>query len=74
MAITLATTPDKLQAIKQKLADHRLTTKLFDCQAFTRNLEATYTAMVQRYQADLPPDHIYAQLLPLQGEEKIRSA
>ena len=64
MAIALAIYPDQLQAIKRKLADHRLTTRLFDCQAFTRNLEATYTAMVQRHQADLPPDHIYVQLPP----------
>jgi len=31
---------------------------LFDTAAFTRNLEAAYTAMVARQHSGLPPDHI----------------
>ena len=58
LAIALATDPEKLRAIKQKLADHRLTTPLFDTALFTRDLEALYTKMYLRYQADLPPDHL----------------
>ena len=46
LAIELATRPDKLAAIKQKLSDNRLTTPLFDTALFTRHLEAAYTAMV----------------------------
>ena len=59
LAIELATSPDKLAAIKQKLASNRLKTPLFDTELFTQHIEAAYTAMYQRYQADLPPDHIY---------------
>ena len=59
LAIELATNPEKLAAIKRKLANNRLTTPLFDTQLFTKHIEAAYTAMYERYQADLPPDHIY---------------
>ena len=59
LATELATNPEKLAAIKHKLASNRLTTPLFDTQKFTRHIEAAYTMMYERYQADLPPDHIY---------------
>ncbi len=59
LAVTLATHPNKLMRIKQKLADNRLTTHLFDTQLFTQHIEAAYTQVYQRYQADLMPDHIY---------------
>jgi predicted O-linked N-acetylglucosamine transferase (SPINDLY family) len=58
-AIELATNPVKLKAIKDKLARNRLTTALFDTPRFTKNIEAAYTQMYERYQADLPLDHIY---------------
>jgi len=59
LAIELATHPEKLKNIKAKLARNRLTTPLFDTQLFTGHLEEAYTAMYERYHADLPPDHIY---------------
>ncbi len=58
MAIDLATHPEKLAIIKRKLAENRLTTPLFDTKLFTRHIEAAYTAMYERHQAGLPPDHI----------------
>ena len=58
MAIDLATHPEKLVAIKHKLAENRLTTPLFDTKLFTKHIEAAYTMMYERYQAGLPPDHI----------------
>jgi protein O-GlcNAc transferase len=58
MVIDLATHPEKLAAIKLKLAENRLTTPLFDTKLFTKHIEAAYSAMYQRYQAGLPPDHI----------------
>ena len=58
MAIDLATHPEKLATVKRKLAENRLTTPLFDTKLFTRHIEAAYTAMYERYQAGLPPDHI----------------
>jgi predicted O-linked N-acetylglucosamine transferase (SPINDLY family) len=61
MAVRLAAHPDELMNIKQKLADNRLTTPLFDTPQFTRNIEAAYTQIYERYHADLAPDHIYVQ-------------
>ena len=58
-AIELALQPEKLAAIKRKLGDHRLTTPLFDTKAFTRHIEAAYTAMYERHRAGLPPDCIF---------------
>ena len=58
MAIDLATHPEKLAVIKRKLGENRLTTPLFDTMLFTRHIEAAYTAMYERYQAGLAPDHI----------------
>jgi predicted O-linked N-acetylglucosamine transferase (SPINDLY family) len=59
LAVELALSPEKLAHIKHKLADNRLTTPLFDTRLFTRHIEAAYTAMYERYEAGLPPDHIY---------------
>ena len=59
VAIELATNPNKLNAIKNKLQHNRLTTPLFDSPLFTRNLETAFNAMYKRYQADLPPVDIY---------------
>ena len=59
LAIELAMNPQKLAAIKLKLANNRLTTALFNTPLFTKNLEAAYREMYQRYQAGLPPEHIH---------------
>src|SRR5262249_20308746 len=53
LAIELATNPEKLAAIKRKLANNRLTTPLFDTKLFTKHIEAAYAAMYERYQAGL---------------------
>ena len=59
LAVELATNPEQLRAIKEKLDRNRLTAPLFDTKLFTRHIEDAYTQMYQRYQADLAPDHIY---------------
>ncbi len=59
LAIKLATQPQQLATIKQKLADNRLTYPLFNTALFTQHIESAYQAMFDRYQADLAPDHIY---------------
>src|SRR5262249_21582349 len=59
LAIELATNHEKLAVIKRKLTSNRLTTPLFNTQLFAARIEAAYSAMYERYQADLPPDHIY---------------
>ena len=58
LAIDLASNPDRLAAIREKLAANRLTTPLFDTRRFTRHIEAAFTAMHARHQAGLRPDHI----------------
>ena len=58
LAIELAKNPEKLNALKAKLAANRLTTPLFDTPLFTKNLEKAYTQMYERYQADVEPEHI----------------
>ena len=58
-AIELAMNPAKLKAIKDKLESNRLTTALFDTPRFTKHIEAAFMKIYERYQADLPPDHIY---------------
>ena len=59
LAIELANDQVKLQEIKDKLERNRLTTPLFDTAGFTKNIEAAYTQMYERYQADLQPEYIY---------------
>ncbi|MBU3579232.1 tetratricopeptide repeat protein [Polynucleobacter sp. 73C-SIWE] len=58
LAIELALNHQKLADIKLRLANNRLTAPLFDTPLFTKNLEAAYIAMYERYQADLEPEHI----------------
>ena len=58
LAIELAMNSQKLKNIKLKLANNRLTTPLFDTPLFTKNLEAAYINMYERYHADLEPEHI----------------
>jgi protein O-GlcNAc transferase len=58
MAIDLARHPKKVTNIKRKLTKNRLTTPLFDTKLVTKHIEAAYTAMYERYQAGLAPDHI----------------
>jgi predicted O-linked N-acetylglucosamine transferase (SPINDLY family) len=59
LAVELATNTGRLKDIRQKLESNRLTTPLFDTRMFTKHIEAAYTQMYERYQADLPPEHIY---------------
>jgi len=59
MAIEFARSPRKLHSVRERLEKYRLTAPLFDVGLFTRNLEAAYVQMHERYLADLAPDHIY---------------
>ena len=64
LAVELAHDPQRYQALRQRLQQNRLTAPLFDTQAFTRHLEAAYSAIYDRYHAGLPPDHIHIPRLP----------
>jgi protein O-GlcNAc transferase len=58
-AIDLAQNPNKLDRLKSRLAENRLTTPLFNTELLTKHIEAAYTAMYERYRAGLSFDHIY---------------
>jgi predicted O-linked N-acetylglucosamine transferase (SPINDLY family) len=59
LAVELASNPDKLAQVRNKLQDNRMTTPLFDAQLFTQNLEKAYRAMYQKYQTGQPASHMY---------------
>jgi predicted O-linked N-acetylglucosamine transferase (SPINDLY family) len=59
LAIELATHPEKLKTIKDKLASNLPTSPLYDTPLFTKHLESAYMTMVDRYQQGLDPEHIY---------------
>ena len=59
LAIELATNPEKLKIIKDKLVNNLPTAPLYDTPLFTHHLESAYLTMYNRYQQGLDPDHIY---------------
>ena len=59
LAIAIGGDPARLEALKAKLAAHRLTTPLFDVTQFTRHIETAYRRMTERHAAGLPPDHLF---------------
>jgi predicted O-linked N-acetylglucosamine transferase (SPINDLY family) len=59
LAIELATNSKKLTDIKLKLTNNRETTPLFNTPLFTKNIETAYIKMMERYLADLKPDHLF---------------
>jgi len=61
LAIELATDPEKLKIINDKLQSNLSTAPLYDTPLFTRSLESAYKAMYERYQKGLEPEHIYVE-------------
>jgi predicted O-linked N-acetylglucosamine transferase (SPINDLY family) len=58
LAVELASSPQRLAKIRDKIRSNRLTSPLFDSPRFARNLEAAFSAIHGRYQAGLAPDHL----------------
>ncbi|UCD82320.1 MAG: tetratricopeptide repeat protein [Desulfobacterales bacterium] len=58
LAVELARGPDKLQAIRKKLARNRLTYPLFDTPRFVKNLETAYQAMWEIFTGGNSPQPI----------------
>lgn len=56
LALALAADPERLGAIRRKLARNIPTQPLFDTALFARHLEAAYTAMHERALRGLPPE------------------
>jgi predicted O-linked N-acetylglucosamine transferase (SPINDLY family) len=61
LAIELATQPQRLGALRARLAGNRLHAPLFDTASFTRHLEDAYLQMYQRLQQGLPPAHLFVE-------------
>ena len=60
LAVDLATHPEHLMILRQRLARHRLSAPLFDTPRYTKHLEAAYAAIHTRYHAGLPAADIFA--------------
>jgi predicted O-linked N-acetylglucosamine transferase (SPINDLY family) len=58
LAVELATDHERFKMIRDKLRIAVQTSPLFDSLLFTRNIEKAYELMYERYQNDLPSDHI----------------
>jgi protein O-GlcNAc transferase len=58
LAVELAGRPDKLRAVRKKLARNRLTHPLFDTPRFVRNLENAYKMMWKIFAGGHPPQSI----------------
>jgi protein O-GlcNAc transferase len=57
-AVELSCHSNRLDAIRQRLADNLKTQPLFDTRGFIRHLEAGLESIWQRYENGLQPDHI----------------
>jgi len=55
LALALANDPDRLRALRARLALNRTTHPLFDTARFTRHIESAYTTMWRRYQRGEAP-------------------
>jgi predicted O-linked N-acetylglucosamine transferase (SPINDLY family) len=56
-AVALAREPERLQAIRQRLARNRVSSSLFDGKAFARSVEAAFKQMAERHRQGLPAAH-----------------
>ncbi|MEI7429601.1 MAG: tetratricopeptide repeat protein [Betaproteobacteria bacterium] len=59
LAVELASNPERLAHIRQKLGQNKLTTTLFNTALFTEHIEMAYEAMFQRHQSFGLPEHIF---------------
>jgi len=56
LALALVREPQRLAALRERLAHNRRTAPLFDIGRYTRNLETIYGTMWRRRQSGLPPE------------------
>jgi predicted O-linked N-acetylglucosamine transferase (SPINDLY family) len=59
LAVKLALRQELLSSIKEKLTNNLDKYPLFDTTKFTRSIESAFSAMYERSQNQLNPDHIY---------------
>ncbi|RZL89205.1 MAG: tetratricopeptide repeat protein [Variovorax sp.] len=58
LALSLATSPQRLGELRRRLHGNRTTMPLFDSPLFARRIEAAFDAMWDRHRQGLSPDHI----------------
>lgn len=58
LAVGIAIEPSRFESIKQKLAETRRNSPLFNAESFTRQIEKAYMLAHDRYRRGLEPDHI----------------
>jgi predicted O-linked N-acetylglucosamine transferase (SPINDLY family) len=58
VAVELATNPERLRQLRERLLTNRFTAPLFDTELYTRHLEDAYAQIYERSQAGLAPEHI----------------
>jgi protein O-GlcNAc transferase len=68
LAIELATKPEKLKIIKDKLVNNLPAAPLFNTPLFTQHLESAYIKMYDRYHEGLVPAHIYVDSNSVQNQ------
>ena len=61
LAIKLATNPEKLKIIKDKLINNLPNAPLYDSSLFAKHLESAYQTMYEKYQQGIEANHIYVQ-------------
>ena len=61
LAVSIGNNKTLWKEMRQHLVNNRETNPLFDTQRFVRNLEKGFEMAFQRWQNDLPPDHIYVE-------------
>ena len=61
LAVQLATCPERLAQLRQRLVENRLTAPLFDSRLYTKRLEAAYARIHERQLAGLPKEHIHVE-------------
>jgi predicted O-linked N-acetylglucosamine transferase (SPINDLY family) len=64
LAIELAADPVGLAHLRERLAQNRLTTPLFDTRRYARDLEAGYDSIHARYQSGMPPEDLWVTSSP----------
>lgn len=65
MAIRLATEPETLSSLRQRLIGNRLTVPLFDIDRYAYHLEQAYERMWEIHRAGRPPEAFAVEALPI---------
>ncbi len=58
LAVELASDPERLAALRARLAEQRAQSPLFDAAAFARGMEDAFTTMAERHRAGATPEHL----------------